>query len=162
MPRVGIIGAGQLGMMLGEAAAALDVECVFLDPAGDPPATGRGDIIRAQFDDARALSRLADDVDVITYEFENVPVDSLEPLAARTAVYPPLNALRQAQDRLLEKQQFADLGIPLPMWRPVDSEADLQAAANELGFPLVVKTRRFGCPAYTAKQAAHCGAMGPL
>jgi 5-(carboxyamino)imidazole ribonucleotide synthase len=157
VPRVGIIGAGQLGMMLGEAATALDLECVFLDPASDPPAAGRGDIIRAQFDDARALARLAGDVDVITYEFENVPVDSLEPLATHSAVYPPVNALRQAQDRLLEKQQFADLGIPLPMWRQVDSEADLQAAARDLGFPLVVKTRRFGYDGkgqYIVKRAA--------
>ncbi len=144
MPRVGIIGAGQLGMMLGNAAKALGIDCVFLDPSAQPPATGCGEIIKARFDDARALAELASQVDVITYEFENVAVEALSPIAEKVAVYPPLRALQQAQDRLLEKQQFAELGIPLPAWRTVDSEADLRAAAEDIGLPLVVKTRRFG------------------
>ena len=117
--RVGIIGAGQLGMMLGQAAARLDIECVFLDPADAPPAARAGRVIRAGFDDVDALAELARDVDVITYEFENVPVDALRTIDT-VDVFPPTAALAAAQDRLHEKQLFASLDIPLPGYRRVE------------------------------------------
>ena len=140
--RVGIIGAGQLGMMLGEAGRSLDAECRFLDPSDSPPAAVVGDVLQYPFDDAAGLQALADSADALTYEFENVPVHALEALGA--AVQPPLAALACAQDRAREKSLFEQLDIPVGGWRKVDSEADVDAAARELGLPLVLKTRRFG------------------
>jgi 5-(carboxyamino)imidazole ribonucleotide synthase len=142
--RIGIIGAGQLGLMLGEAARQLGHDCVFLDPAEAPPAGRVGDVLRADFGDPDALARLAKRSDVLTYEFENVPVDSLLDVAATIDVYPPPDALRLAQDRLTEKRLFTRLGIPLAAYRQVDSRNDLDTAVAELGLPLVIKTRRFG------------------
>ncbi len=142
--RIGIIGAGQLGQMLGEAARELGHECLFLDPSENPPASSVGDVVRAAFDDAAALADIASRTDVITYEFENVPVDALRELEGSIGVFPPLDALEQAQDRLKEKRLFESLDIPLPAFRPVDSVDDLQRAASDIGLPLVVKTRRFG------------------
>ncbi|MDJ0905842.1 MAG: 5-(carboxyamino)imidazole ribonucleotide synthase [Woeseiaceae bacterium] len=142
--RIGIIGAGQLGQMLGFAARGLGHECFFLDPSGDPPAAKAGPVVQAPFDDPVALSVLAEKVDVLTYEFENVPVEALRGIAGGTPIYPPLEALRLAQDRLDEKQLFERLDIPLPAYHVVDSAADLHAAADAIGLPLVVKTRRLG------------------
>lgn len=144
MNRVGIVGAGQLGMMLGEAAAALDVECRFLDPSDDPPAAGVGQVVRKDYDDADALEALADWADVVTYEFENVPVDAMAAVAERCPVYPPPLALRKAQDRLEEKTLFESLDIPTAAFRNIESEDDIARAFAALGLPLVFKTRRFG------------------
>ena len=142
--RIGIIGAGQLGQMLGFAARELDVDCQFLDPSIAPPARVCGDVIQRPFDDAGALATLATECDVVTYEFENVPVAALEEITARVPVYPPLQALHHAQDRLHEKRLFERLGIPLAPYRAVDSLDDVFDAAEELGLPMVVKTRRLG------------------
>jgi 5-(carboxyamino)imidazole ribonucleotide synthase len=142
--RVGIIGAGQLGQMLGFAAQELGITCRFLDPSESPPAAAAGEVIRKPFDDADALADLAGSSDVITYEFENVPVAALSQIEDRVPVYPPPAALSSAQDRLAEKRLFDELQIPLPRYRAVDSFDDLRAAADTIGLPLVVKTRRFG------------------
>jgi 5-(carboxyamino)imidazole ribonucleotide synthase len=142
--RIGVIGAGQLGQMLGFAARDLGDECRFLDPADAPPAAVCGDVIQRPFDDREALAELAAGCDVITYEFENVPVAALHAIAGRVPIYPPADALRHAQDRLDEKRLFDELGIPLPGYRAVDSREDLAAAADALGVPFVIKTRRFG------------------
>ena len=142
--RIGIIGAGQLGQMLGFSARDLGAECVFLDPGQEPPAAASGEVIQAAFDDAAALAALATRCDVITYEFENVPVAALQDIEGSTAIYPPVAALRYSQDRLSEKQLFDRLGIPLPQFRVVDTRTDLDKAADELGLPVVIKTRRFG------------------
>ncbi len=142
--RVGIIGAGQLGQMLGFAARDLDVECVFLDPSPAPPASACGEVFQKSFDDIDALRELAANCDVITYEFENVPVEALQRLQESTPIYPPVDALRQAQDRLLEKQLFEALAIPLPDYHAIDSYDDCRAAADKLGLPMVIKTRRLG------------------
>jgi len=142
--RVGIIGAGQLGQMLGLAARTLGVECCFLDPGEAPPAADCGPVIHAAFDDAAALAELASNADVVTYEFENVPVDALRVLDGKVPVYPPPDALRHAQDRLAEKRLFEHLDIPLPGYHVIDARTDLDAAADALGLPLVVKTRRLG------------------
>jgi 5-(carboxyamino)imidazole ribonucleotide synthase len=142
--RVGIIGAGQLGQMLGFAGRSLDITCRFLDPADAPPAADAGEVIRRPFDDAEALAELAASCDVITYEFENVPVEALLRIADRVPVFPPPEALRSAQDRLDEKRLFDELQIPLPRYRAVDTLDDLRAAVDSIGLPLVLKTRRFG------------------
>ena len=99
MTRIGIIGAGQLGQMLGYAGRALGLECVFLDPSANPPAASAGPVLRYAFDSEDGLNKLAADVDVITYEFENVPVEAVRNLPEATKVYPPPQALEVAQDR---------------------------------------------------------------
>ena len=142
--RIGIIGAGQLGQMLGFAARARGYTCYFLDPSDKPPAAKVGPVIQAPFDDRVALTVLAEKCDVITYEFENVPVDALVDIADLVPIYPPVIALRHAQDRLAEKQLFEMLDIPLAKYRPVESATDLEDAAAAIGLPLVVKTRRMG------------------
>ena len=142
--RIGIIGAGQLGQMLGFAARAHGHTCYFLGPSDKPPAAKVGPVVQASFDDRVALAVLAEKCDVITYEFENVPVDALADIADLVPIYPPLAALRQAQDRLTEKQLFETLDIPLPEYRTIDSAANLEDAAAAIGLPLVIKTRRLG------------------
>ena len=142
--RIGIIGAGQLGQMLGFAARDLGVECTFLDPGESPPAAVCGDVIRRPFDDQVALRELAATCDVITYEFENVPVEALHAIEGQVPIYPPPVALRHSQDRLDEKRLFDRLEIPLPGYRAVDTREDLVDAVASLGLPLVVKTRRLG------------------
>lgn len=142
--RIGIIGAGQLGQMLGYAARELDVECRFVDPSDTPPAADCGEVIQRPFDDAEALAELAATCDVVTYEFENVPVEALHKIEAKVPVYPPAAALRHAQDRLDEKRLFDQLDIPLPGYRTIDSREDIVSAVDQLGLPLVIKTRRLG------------------
>ena len=155
--RIGIIGAGQLGQMLGFAARDLGVECRYLDPAPNPPAAQCGKVIQSSFDDAVALVALAETCDVVTYEFENVPVEALQHIAGLAPVYPPPIALQHSQDRLNEKKLFEELAIPLPDYHPVASHEDLKLAATRLGLPMVIKTRRFGydgkgqCVAKTAE-----------
>lgn len=144
MTTLGIIGGGQLGQMLGYAAAPLGVECVFLDPSPQPPAKSAGEVLAFEFDDPAGLGQLAARAKVLTYEFENVPVDALRRLPENTAIYPPPAALESAQDRLREKTLFETLGIPTADFRNVESAADLRSAAGDLGLPLVLKTRRFG------------------
>lgn len=142
--RVGIIGAGQLGQMLGLAGKHLDLEFTFLDPAAEPPARIAGPVLRFPFDSHAGLRELASKVDVLTYEFENVPVAAIEILADSVKIYPPIEALRHAQDRLYEKKLFESLAIPVPAYVAVDSEEDLRGAARSIGVPLVLKTRRLG------------------
>ncbi|MEM8816344.1 MAG: 5-(carboxyamino)imidazole ribonucleotide synthase [Pseudomonadota bacterium] len=142
--RVGIIGGGQLGQMLGYAGHSLNIDCEFLDPSPAPPAASAGPVLAAAFDDTDAILELAKRCDVLSYEFENVPVDALAVAADVCPVYPPLDALRQAQDRLSEKRLFESLDIALPQWHAVDRLEDLLAAAQKLGLPLVLKTRRLG------------------
>jgi len=144
MNKVAIVGAGQLGQMLGEAAGSIDAECRFLDPSASPPAASTGTVIRRDYDDAQGLKELAEWADVLTYEFENVPVAAVEPLTERLPVYPPPAALRKAQDRLEEKSLFEALDIPTSPFLRIDSPDDAQAAADQLGLPLVFKSRRFG------------------
>lgn len=144
MTTVGIIGAGQLGQMLGFAGRPLGIDCVFLDPSPNPPALAAGEVLRCPFDDRTALHALAARADVLTYEFENVPVEAVLDLPAGTNVFPPAEALRVSQDRLYEKRLFQTLEIPTAEFRNVESGADLEDAASALDFPFVLKTRRLG------------------
>ncbi len=130
--------------MLGFAAANLSVEVRFLDPSANPPAAACGDVIQSSFDDHVALTKLAQDCDVITYEFENVPVTALQQIHGLAPIYPPASALRYSQDRVEEKHLFQRLDIPLPPFHAVSSRADLDVAVDKLGLPLVLKTRRLG------------------
>jgi 5-(carboxyamino)imidazole ribonucleotide synthase len=142
--RIGVLGGGQLGRMLGEAGARLGHTFVFLEPAEECPAATTGEWIRAPFGDAAALEDLAARTEIVTYEFENVPVGAVEAIAARRPVFPSATSLATAQDRLAEKRLFAGLGIPTAAFEPVDCAEDLAAAAGRIGLPAVLKTRRMG------------------
>jgi 5-(carboxyamino)imidazole ribonucleotide synthase len=142
--KIGIIGAGQLGQMLALAGHPLALQFRFLDSSGDAPGARVAPIVVGAFDDLSALRRLAGEVDLVTYEFENVPVAALHEMAATRPCFPPVEALRVSQDRVLEKEMFGRLGIPTPPYRAVDSRTDLDAAVAALGFPCVLKTRRLG------------------
>jgi len=142
--RIGIIGAGQLGQMLALAGYPFALRFLSLDASADAPGAQVGPIITGAFDDPASLERLAADTDVVTYEFENVPVSALQAVAKTRPCNPPVEALRVSQDRLLEKELFGRLGVPTPPFRAVDSLADLRAAVAAIGLPAVLKTRRLG------------------
>ena len=141
---VGIVGGGQLARMLALAGLPWAHEFVFLDPAADACAGPLGRLLIADYDDERALLELAEQADVVTFDFENVPARSLEVLAGRAPVYPGARALAAAQDRLHEKALFGELGMATAAFVAVDDGAALPAAVAELGLPAVLKTRRLG------------------
>jgi len=142
--KIGIIGAGQLGQMLALAGFPLALQFRFLDSSPGSPGAQVAPIVVGAFDDIEALRRLAGEVDIVTYEFENVPVAALHEMAATRPCFPPVDALRVSQDRILEKELFSRLGIPTPPYRAVDTLADLEAGVAALGLPCVLKTRRLG------------------
>ena len=141
--RIGVLGGGQLGRMLALAGIPLGHEFVFVEPGGEA-VRGLGEIITASADDRDALDRLTKEVELVTYEFENVPVSAARAVAARLPVYPPPEALAVSQDRVVEKTFFRELSIPTARFVPVESRADLDKAVATVGLPAVLKTRRFG------------------
>jgi 5-(carboxyamino)imidazole ribonucleotide synthase len=143
-PRVGIVGAGQLGRMLALAAYPLGIECRFLDASADAPGGQLAPIRVAALDDASAIAALAREVDVLTFDIENVPVVALEAAAAIVPVRPGPGIVALGQDRLAEKRLFASLGMPTAAHVAIESSADLAAAATKLGWPVVLKARRLG------------------
>jgi 5-(carboxyamino)imidazole ribonucleotide synthase len=142
---IGILGGGQLGRMLAMAAARLGLRCRVFSPDPDSPAF---DVVMdatcAEYADVEALELFAGDVDVITYEFENVPAASAMILAARRPVLPNRTILETTQDRLAEKDFVRQLGIGTADYADVSSAAALRAAIAKIGLPAVIKTRRFG------------------
>ncbi|MBX3202338.1 MAG: 5-(carboxyamino)imidazole ribonucleotide synthase [Labilithrix sp.] len=141
---VGVLGGGQLGRMIALAGYTLGQRFVFLDPGAESSAGHVGNLRVGAYDDEERLSELARKSDVVTYEFENVPVGSARFLNELVPVYPPPAALEVSQDRLEEKQFFERLGIPTPAFAPVSSREELDAAVERIGLPVVIKTRRFG------------------
>lgn len=142
---IGIIGGGQLGRMLAMAAARLGYETIILEPQADCPAAQVANRqIIAAYDDPSALAELATASDVITYEFENVPVSAADKLAESALVFPPPAALEISQDRFTEKQFLNESGIETAPWRLVDDEESLIAALGALGERGILKTRRLG------------------
>jgi 5-(carboxyamino)imidazole ribonucleotide synthase len=142
---VGILGGGQLGRMLAMAAARLGLEAHIYSP---DPQSCAFDVVRrstlADYGDEAALDGFAREVDVVTYEFENVPADAAMFLASRRPVLPDPTVLATTQDRLVEKDFIAELGIATAPCLRVDSPAELARATEKLGLPAVLKTRRFG------------------
>jgi 5-(carboxyamino)imidazole ribonucleotide synthase len=141
--RVGVLGAGQLGRMLGLAGRALGLELTFLDPNPESPAGAVGELLVSDYTDASALARLSA-TRVVTFEFENVPVAAVKTLEATAQVFPGSRALEVAQDRLNEKTCFRSLGIATPAFEAVNSWSELAQALSRVGLPAVLKTRRFG------------------
>lgn len=142
---IGIIGGGQLGRMLAMAAARLNFRTIILEPQADCPAAQVANRqIVAAYDDPAALDELASACDVITYEFENVPVSAAERLSSRLPVYPPAKALDVAQDRLTEKRFLNGCGIETARFHAVNGQADLERALEDFGGQGVLKTCRLG------------------
>lgn len=142
---IGIIGGGQLGRMLALAAAPLGYRVHILDPDRDCCARAvSAAFTEADYDDRAALAAFADAVDVATYEFENIDAGPLEEIAARTVLFPPLSALRIAQDRIAEKEFAAAHGGQTAAWARVDTRVELDTAIAQIGTPAILKTTRFG------------------
>jgi len=144
MTRLGIIGGGQLARMLVLQAAQLGIRCMVLDPKPDAGAGQLAPQIVADYDDMTALQQLLDQVDVLTYDFENVPAAALQQLAPGAQLAPGVEVLHAAQDRLCEKQLFRQLGIAVGDFHAVGSRVELLQAIDHTGYPAVLKTRRLG------------------
>ena len=141
---IGILGGGQLGYMLALAGYPLGLHFRFLDPSPEAPVGRIAQRVTADYTDHAALEKFASGLELVTYEFENVPVAAAKFLAGRVPVYPPPAALEVAQDRLSEKKLFQELGISTTAFVPVLKPRDLEAAVKQLGLPAVLKTSRMG------------------
>jgi 5-(carboxyamino)imidazole ribonucleotide synthase len=140
---IGIVGGGQLGRMLAIAAAQLGYKCHIFDPNERPCAADVSAFhSRAAFDDVAALRAFGAEVDVVTYEFENLPVEALDVLGEK--LKPSTRSLAVAQDRAREKAFIEGCGARVAPWRQISSLADVTAAVLKVGLPLVLKTRRYG------------------
>ena len=141
---VGILGGGQLGYMLALAGYPLGLRFRFLDPSPEAPVGRIAQRVTADFGDEAALEKFAAGLELVTYEFENVPVSATRFLGERVPVFPPPAALEIAQDRLLEKALFRKLGIATTEFAPIQNLAALDAAIAKIGLPAVLKTCRLG------------------
>lgn len=142
--KIGIVGGGQLGQMLGEAAKLLGDQCIFVDPNPDCTAAKTGEILPFNFDDRSFIPLLTSQCDIVTFEFENVDLKILEEIECTTKVYPPIEYLRISQDRHVEKTTLNSVGMETANWIKIDQQSDYSKVANEIGYPFIVKTRRFG------------------
>ncbi|WP_439154987.1 5-(carboxyamino)imidazole ribonucleotide synthase [Yoonia sp.] len=142
---IGILGGGQLGRMLSVAASRLGLKTHIFEPGAHPPA---GDVAQrvttAGYGDAAALTAFGQSVDVITYEFENIPTSALDLLESLAPVHPGRQALATSQDRLTEKTFLQSLGLQTAPFADVSDMADLTAAVADIGTPAILKTRRMG------------------
>ena len=144
MTTVGILGGGQLARMLALSGAPLGLRFLVMDTVADACAGQFAPLLVGDYRDEAALAEFASKVDVATFDFENVPAESAEWLAARVPVFPSPRALAVAQDRLAEKTLFRELGIPVPEFAAVSDRAGLDAALAAVGTPCILKTRRLG------------------
>ena len=142
---IGILGGGQLGRMLSVAASRLGYRCHVYEPGAAPPA---GDVAHAvttaSYDDDKALESFANSVDVVTYEFENIPTSALDLIESLVPIRPGREALRVSQDRLTEKTWLADLGLKTAPFADITDMQSLEKAMENIGTPAILKTRRFG------------------
>ena len=141
---IGILGGGQLGYMLALAGYPLGLHFRFLDPSPEAPVGRIATRITAQFTDRSALKKFATGLELVTYEFENVPVEAARFLAERVPVLPPPAALEIAQDRLNEKHLFQKLGIATTEFAAVGDQKGLDSAVRQIGLPAILKTCRMG------------------
>ena len=142
---IGILGGGQLGRMLSVAASRLGFKTHIFEPGANPPAADVAHAVTtAAYEDEAALRAFAATVDVITYEFENIPTSALDLLETLKPIRPNRKALAVSQDRLTEKAFLTDLGLKTAPFAAVDDAVDLAEAIAEIGTPAILKTRRFG------------------
>lgn len=155
---IGILGGGQLGRMMAVAAARLGLQTHVFDPVrGGPAEQVCTTATIADWSDEAALKRFAEAVDVVTYEFENIPVSALDTIEAIAPIHPNRRALETAQDRLTEKRFLEGLGLRAAPFAVVNSLPELEAAVASIGTPAILKTRRFG---YDGKGQARLKADG--
>lgn len=143
-PRIGILGGGQLARMMALSGYPLGFEFVFFDPAADSCAGQVGELITAEYHNELALEEFCQKVDIITIDFENVPVDSLRYVQKKKPVFPSPEVLEIAQDRLLEKEFCHSCGIPTTDFATVNSLSELKFAAKKFNHDAILKTRRMG------------------
>ncbi len=141
---VGVLGGGQLGRMLAQAGAPLGMRFRFLDPKPEACAHDAGECLTAAYDDEEAIRRFVDGLDVVTYEFENVPLATLEKVAEFVPAHPGPNSLRASLDRLAERQLFEAVGMMEPTHEHVHDMESLEEAVSTVGAPAVLKRRRGG------------------
>jgi 5-(carboxyamino)imidazole ribonucleotide synthase len=141
---IGILGGGQLGYMLALAGYPLGLHFRFFDPSPEAPVGRIASRVTAEFSDEAALEKFANGLELVTYEFENVPAAAVRFLAERVSVFPPPAALEAAQDRLREKHLFLKLGIPTTEFAPVADRQALDTAVKKVGLPAMLKTCRMG------------------
>jgi len=142
---IGILGGGQLGRMLSVAAARLGFRTHIFEPDANPPAADVAHAVTtAGYDDVAALTAFAKAVDVVTFEFENIPTEALDVIESITPIHPNREALRTSQDRLTEKTFLEGLGLRVAPFADIANAADLEAALRTIGAPAILKTRRFG------------------
>jgi 5-(carboxyamino)imidazole ribonucleotide synthase len=142
---IGILGGGQLGRMLAVAASRMGFRTHVFEPQENPPASHVSDLVTtAAYEDTEALSKFARSVDVITFEFENIPTEALNIVEAICNVLPARNALKTSQDRLIEKEFLTNLNLIVAPYANIETEEDLTQAIKIVGFPSILKTRRFG------------------
>jgi len=141
---IGVVGAGQLGRMMALAGYPLGLEFLFLDRDARTPGGQVAPILVGELTDRKLLAELGQRCEVLTFDWENIPVEALESLPGKARIAPPLRALGCAQDRLSEKRTFELLGIATTRYAAVDSRAALEAAVRSIGLPGVLKTRRMG------------------
>ena len=142
--RVGVLGGGQLARMLALAGAPLGAKFLMLDTDANACGGQVAALMQADYRDLDALGRFAAQIDLATFDFENVPAESAQWLAQRVPVFPNPQALAVAQDRMAEKSLFRRLGIGTPEFAAVDSLEQLRAAVERIGLPSILKTRRLG------------------
>jgi 5-(carboxyamino)imidazole ribonucleotide synthase len=142
---IGILGGGQLGQMLSMAASRLGFKTHIFEPSENPPASNvSSKFTRAEYDDYDALKQFASSVDVVTYEFENIPTAALDIIETQSEIFPNREALKISQDRLIEKEFINKLGFKTASFCEVNSIEELIHAINQIGAPSILKTRRFG------------------
>ncbi|MBT9382925.1 5-(carboxyamino)imidazole ribonucleotide synthase [Pseudooceanicola sp. CBS1P-1] len=142
---IGILGGGQLGRMLSVAASRLGFRTHVFEPGANPPAADVAHALTtASYEDTEALKAFAASVDVVTYEFENIPTSALDVIEALKPIRPNREVLRISQDRLTEKDFLTGLGLTTAPYADVPDLAALEQALADLGAPAILKTRRFG------------------
>ncbi|MCT2539082.1 5-(carboxyamino)imidazole ribonucleotide synthase [Sedimentimonas flavescens] len=142
---IGILGGGQLGRMLSVAASRLGFKCHIFEPGAEPPAGHVAHrVTTASYDDAAALVEFAASVDVVTYEFENIPTEALDLIEATRAIRPGRRVLAISQDRIHEKSFLNEIGLATAPWAEVTDMASLEAAIAKIGTPSILKTTRLG------------------
>ena len=142
---IGILGGGQLGRMLSVAASRMGFKTHIFEPEANPPASHVSDLLTtAAYNDNEALEKFAKSVDVITFEFENIPTEALDTVEAFCNVLPARNSLKISQDRLTEKEFLTNLDLIVAPYANIETEKDLEKSIESVGFPSILKTRRFG------------------
>lgn len=142
---IGILGGGQLGRMLSVAAARLGLRTHIFEPGGNPPAADVAHVLTtASYEDETALVAFARSVDLVTYEFENIPTQALDIIEAITPIHPNRRALGTSQDRLTEKTFLQEIGLKVAPFADITDIESLDRAIADIGTPAILKTRRFG------------------